>query len=186
MTMPIGSATRSIRLRSPRLHLANLPGQALFELALLVPLLLLVMLSIIEYSRALNMEQRLVDLTRQGSNMASRGTALSTAAAAVAQGSAPLNVSSAGEVIITSVQRVSNVDTITGQATSGAINMTSKIGTGVGTTATVPAAVDDIFTNNSGQTVYITEVFYPLTQITPVARMWNLVLPSTMYQVAYF
>src|ERR1700683_793647 len=108
MTMPIGSATRSIRLRSPRLHLANLPGQALFELALLVPLLLLVMLSIIEYSRALNMEQRLVDLTRQGSNMASRGTALSTAAAAVAQGSAPLNVSSAGGGGITPAPRSSN------------------------------------------------------------------------------
>jgi Flp pilus assembly protein TadG len=161
-------------------------GQALFELALLVPLLLLVMFAIIEYSHALNTEQRLVDLTRQGSNMASRGTALSTAASAVATSSAPLNVSSAGEIIITSVQRVSNVDKITGQATSGALTMTSKIGTGVGNTATVPAAIDDIFANNSSQTVYITEVYYPLTQITPIARMWNLVLPSTLYQVAYF
>ena len=54
------------------------------------------------------------------------------------------------------------------------------------THATVPANIDDIFSNNSGQTVYITEVFYPLQQITPVAKMWGLVLPSTLYQVAYF
>ena len=162
------------------------PGQAFFELALLVPLLCLVMFAIIEYSRALNIEQVMVDLTRQGSNMASRGTPLATAASAVAQGSAPLNISGAGEVIITSVARVSNVDTITGQASSGTLSNSSKIGTGVGAKATVPAGVDAIFTLNPSQTVYITEVYYPLNQITPIAQMWGLVLPSMLYQVGYF
>jgi len=161
-------------------------GQAFFELALLVPLLCLVMFSIIEYGRVLNMEQILVDLTRQGCNMASRGTALATAASSVAQSSAPLNVSGAGEVIITSVQRVNSVDTITGQASSGSLTKSSKIGTTVGSKATVPATVDDIFANNPSQTVYITEVYYPLSQITPIANMWGLVLPSTLYQVGYF
>jgi Flp pilus assembly protein TadG len=158
----------------------------MFELALLVPLLCLVMFAIIEYSRALNYEQKLVDLSRQGSNMASRGTPLATAASTVAQNSAPLNVSGAGVVIVTSVARVNNVDTITGQATSGSLLISSKIGTGVGNRATVPATADDIFANNAGQTVYITEIFYPLQQITPIATMWGLVLPSTLYQVAYF
>ena len=165
---------------------ARQSGQAFFELAMLVPLLLLAMLAIIEYSHALNTEQELVELTRQGSNLASRGTALATAASTLASNSAPLNVSGVGEVIITSVSRVNSVDTITGQATSGALSMTSKIGTGVGSKATVPAGIDDIFTNNSNQTVYITEIYYPLTQLTPIAKMWSLVLPATLYQVAYF
>lgn len=186
ISKPAGPSLRRLRHSSRACGANSQSGQALFELALLVPLLCMAMLAIIEYSRALNMEQKLVDLTRQGSNMASRGTALSTAATAVATGSAPLNVSGAGEVIITSVARVSSVDTITGQATSGALTMTSRIGTGVGSRASVPATVDDIFANNANQTIYITEVFYPLTQITPIARIWNLVLPSTMYQVAYF
>jgi Flp pilus assembly protein TadG len=174
------------RLFKSRLgRLASQSGQAFFELALLVPFLCLVMFAIIEYSRALNMEQEMVDLTRQGSNMASRGTALATAASAVAQGSAPLNIPSAGEVIISSVARVNNVDTVTGQATSGALSMSSKIGVNGGR-ATVPAAVDDIFTNNPSQTVYVTEIYYPLTQITPIAQMWGVVLPSTLYQVGYF
>lgn len=161
-------------------------GQAMFELALLVPLLCLVMFAIIEYSRVLNFEQELVDATRQGCNMASRGTALSTAASSVAQNSSPPNLSSSGLVIVTSVTRVGSADTISGQASSGSLIANSKIGTGVGNTATVPANVDDIFTNNSGQTIYITEVFYPLKQITPIAKMWGLVLPTTLYQVAYF
>lgn len=158
----------------------------MFELALLVPVLCLVMFSIIEYSRVMNFEQELVDITRQGCNLASRGTALSTAATTIAQNSGSLNLSNSGLVIITSVARVGSADQVTGQATSGSLSQTSKIGNGVGSRATVPANIDDIFSNNSGQTVYITEVFYPLQQITPVAKMWGLVLPSTLYQVAYF
>jgi len=165
---------------------AKQSGQAILEIALLVPLLCLIMFAIIDYSRALNCEQIMVDLSRQGSNMASRGTTLSIAAATVAQNSAPLNLAQSGLIIITSVARVSNVDTIMGQANSGAISMSSKIGSRVGSKATVPAAVDDIFSKNSSQTVYITEVYYPLTQITPIAKMWNLALPATLYQVAYF
>jgi Flp pilus assembly protein TadG len=166
---------------------ARQSGQALFELALLVPLLCLVVFAIVDYGRVLNDEQIMVGLSRQGSNMASRGATLSVAANAVVQGSAPLNLATAGQVTITSVARVSNADTITGQVTvSAGASTPSKIGAGVGNKATVPAVVDDIFSKNAGQTVYITEVYYPFQQITPLAKMWNLVLPPTLYQVAYF
>jgi Flp pilus assembly protein TadG len=166
---------------------ARQSGQALFELALLVPLLCLVMFAIVDYGRVLNDEQIMVNLSRQGSNMASRGATLSSAANSVVQGSAPLNLATAGQVTITSVARVANSDTITGQVTvTSGTSIPSKIGTGVGNKATVPAVVDDIFVKNSSQTVYITEVYYPFQQITPLARMWNLVVPPTLYQVAYF
>jgi len=146
------------------------------------------MFAIIDYSRVLNAEQVLVDLTRQGSNMASRGTTLSAAALALVQGSAPLTLAVAGEVIITSVARVGSVDTIMGQAilSAGSVSTASKIGIGVGNKASVPSVIDDIFSKNSGQTIYITEVYYPFQQITPLAKMWSLVVPSTLYQVAYF
>ncbi|HVN28554.1 MAG TPA: hypothetical protein VMT64_08720, partial [Candidatus Binataceae bacterium] len=120
-----------------------------------------------------------------GANLASRGTSLASAASTVAQNSAPLSVTQSGLVIISSVARVNNVDTVTGQATSGALSKSSKIGVLNGK-ATVPAAIDDIFSKNNGQTVYVTEIYYPLTAITPLAAMWGQVLPSTLYQVAYF
>ena len=50
----------------------------------------------------------------------------------------------------------------------------------------VAGIVDDIFSKNAGQTIYITEVFYPIQAITPLATMWGQVLPTTLYQVAYF
>jgi hypothetical protein len=124
-------------------------------------------------------------LTRQGSSMASRDTTLSAAANALVQGSA-LNLAQSGEIIITSVARINNADQITGQASQGALSNASKIGMGVGSNASVPAAVDDIFNNNSGQTVYITEVYYSFNSITPIGTLLNFVLPSIFYQVAYF
>ena len=163
-------------------------GQAMIELVLMVPLMCLILFAIIDYSRMLNDEQVMVDLSRQGSNMVSRGTTLSSAANALVQGSPPLNLATAGEVIITSVARVGSTDTITGQIirSAGSVSMASKIGTGVGNKATVPAGIDDVFSKNSGQTVYITEVFCPFQAITPLPSRWNIVIPPVLYQVAYF
>jgi hypothetical protein len=173
---------------SPATISAHQSGQAMIELVLMVPLMCLILFAIIDYSRVLNDEQVMVDLSRQGSNMASRGTTLASAANALVQGSPPLNLATAGEVIISSVARVGSTDTITGQVirSAGSVSTASKIGTGVGSKATVPAFIDDIFSKNSGQTVYITEVYCPFRAITPLAGMWNFVIPSILYQAAYF
>jgi len=118
--------------------------------------------------------------------MASRGTTLSTATNALVQGSAPLNLASSGEIIITAISRVNNTDQITGQVSQGVLTKASKIGIGVGSIATVPSAIDDIFKNNSNETVYATEVYYSFAPITPLASLWNIVIPNNFYQIAYF
>ena len=142
------------------------------------------MLAVVDFGRALNYMEVMVGLTRQGSNLASRGTTLSASAAAVIAGDAPLNLSKNGEVIITSVANVKNVSTITGQVSQGGISLTSQIGTGVGSKATLPAASASILQN--GQTIYVTEVFYTFQPITPIGQFLKIVMPSTLYEVAYF
>jgi len=179
-------STQQLRCPWKAQERGSLCGQAILELALVVPLLCLVVFGIVDYGRALNDEQIMVDLSRQGSNMASRGTALPATAAALLPGSGSLNLSLSGEVIITSVSRVNNVDTISAQSSLGGLSKLSKIGTGVNSKATVPATIDDVFAKNSGQTIYITEIYYTFQQITPLPSLWNLVMPSTLYQVAYF
>ena len=37
-----------------------------------------------------------------------------------------------------------------------------------------------------GQTIYVTEVFYSYQPVTPIGNMLNVVLPSTLYEAAYF
>jgi Flp pilus assembly protein TadG len=168
-------------------------AQAFVEFTLIAVLALVVLFAVIDLGRALNCMQEMIGLSRQGSNLASRGDTLSESAAAVVAGDAPLDLRRNGEVIVTSVANINSVNTITGQVcepaacpapSQGVASRSSKIGSGVGNPATVPAAATDML--QRGQTIYITEVFYSYRPITPIQGLLNLVMPSTLYTVAYF
>jgi Flp pilus assembly protein TadG len=160
------------------------PGQAMVEFAIIVSLVIIMVCAIIDFGRALNEMQELVGLTRQGSNLASRGTSLPDSATAVVSGDAPLNLNTSGEVIVTSVTNNASGNVITGQVTMGALTLASHVGGAVGGTATLPPAAAAML--QPGQSIYITEVFYSYQAITPLASLINIVMPSTLYQVAYF
>jgi Flp pilus assembly protein TadG len=172
--------------------LARDSGQASVELAMTVVLLLVLICGSIDFGRALNDLQTMADLTRQGSNLASRGTSLTEAAADVISGESGLDLTNNGLVIVTSVTNNSSVFTITGQAEQGAPSMelsqSSKIGTGVGTnvTGTLPAAAKSSLQN--GQTIFVTEIFYAFAPLTPIGNITNnaINMPSTLYNAAYF
>jgi Flp pilus assembly protein TadG len=159
-------------------------GQAMLEFAIIASLVIVLVFAVIDFGRAFNQLQELVGLTRQGSNLASRGTSLTDSATAVVAGDAPLNLNTSGEVIMTSVSNNASGNIITGQVSKGGLTMTSRVGTGVGATATLPAAAVAML--QPGQTIYITEVFYTYQSITPISALLNIVMPSTLYQVAYF
>lgn len=159
-------------------------GQALVEFAVIGFLLLLLVFGLIDLSRAIYDQQVMKGLTRQGSNLASRGTDLATSANSVITGAAPLDLNGSGRVIITSVANVNGFYKITGQVSSGGIQANSKIGQGVGNPATVPPAAAPILKLN--QTIYVTEVFYTYQPLTPIGKLASIKLPSTLYDVAYF
>src|SRR5271170_4769207 len=114
-------------------------GQAAAEFAVVAPLLLVLVCGAIDFGRALNDVQILADLTRQGSNLASRGTPLNESSAAVVSGASGLDLVHFGDVISTSVTNENGTYKISGQDTSTAdgltkLSATSKVGTGVGAT----------------------------------------------------
>jgi Flp pilus assembly protein TadG len=159
-------------------------GQAAMEFALIVTLMLVLFFMVIDFGRAIHDVQVIAGLSRQGSNLASRGTSLSDSATAVLAGDPTLNLSSNGEVIITSVSNINRVYTITGQVSQGQITQSSRVGNGVGNRATVPSSAAAML--GPSQTIYITEVFYSYRPITPLKNLLKLALPSTLYQAAYF
>jgi Flp pilus assembly protein TadG len=159
-------------------------GQAMLEFAIIASLIITLVFALIDFGRAFNSLQVMIGLTRQGSNLASRGDSLTASAAAVVSGDAPLDLTDNGEVIVTSVTNSSNTNLITGQVSQGGISQVSKVGTGVGSVATVPASVAAML--QPGQTVYITEVYYSFQPITPIGSLLGVVMPSTLYEAAYF
>jgi hypothetical protein len=161
-------------------------AQASLEFAALVTTALIVLFATIDFSRALYDLQVMSGLSRQGGNLASRGSTASAAASAVIAGQAPLNLSASGRVIMTSIIDNNGVYTITDQASLGGLlpAPASKLGTGIGNTATLSLAEQGML--KSGQSIYVAEVFYSFQPITPIGNLLHLALPSTLYEAAYF
>jgi Flp pilus assembly protein TadG len=182
--------------RSIRVHLITMKsGQAAVEFAFCVTLLLLFMCSAIDFGRALYDLQILAELSRQGSNLASRGLGtpacdtLCTSAADLVAGDSGLGLSTNGRVIVTEFTQSKPVAggsyTVVEQklSTTG-ISATSKIaptGSGSVVIAGAPAL-------QTGQKLYSTELFYTFSPATGIGALTNgaVGLPTQLYDVAYF
>jgi Flp pilus assembly protein TadG len=158
----------------------------MIEFAALVTVALVILFATIDFSRALYDLQVMSGLSRQGGNLASRGSTLSDAASAVIAGQAPLNLSATGKVIMTTIIDNKGVYTISDQTSVGGMTPAplSKLGTGVGNTATLSLAEQNML--QSGQSIYVAEVFYSFQPITPIGNLLKIAMPSTLYEAAYF
>jgi TadE-like protein len=175
---------------------ANGSGQAAAELAVVMLLMIPLLCASIDFGRAFYQLQILSELSRQGSSLALRGEGttscdtLCTAGTDLIAGSSGLNLSSNGTVIISSLSQPNVVTGVGPSGTgykiteqwisSGGLGKASKIGTTGQTNRTITGApgLED------GQLMYVTEIFYSFTPITPLGR--KVGMPTTLYDVAYF
>jgi len=169
--------------RNPTKRAADDSGQALIEFALCASVLFIILFGVIDVSRALFVGQIIVNLTGEGCALASRGTSLPDTATAVMTASAPLDFAGHGRVIVSSVYNNNNTLKLTGQSALGGLAATSRIGSSIGATVTLPTnAAPQV-----GQTVFISEVFYTYHAITPVGSFLNAkVVPSQLYDIGYY
>ena len=160
-------------------------GGALVELAFCLPILLTLAFGLIEFSQMIFDKQFMSGLSRQGSDLASRGTSPADTVTALGTQGASLSIGKTGRIIVTAVTDVNGTPQITDQAESATgISVTSAIGTGVGSTATLPVSANPVL--NAGQTLYVTEVFYSYSPMTPVGNLLKTSEASTFYEAAYF
>lgn len=169
-------------------------GQALVEFLCVVLVLMVLLFGMIDFCRAISTWQVMVNISREGSNLAARGsgdttdTVISNALGTVISNAIPLNISAHGQVIITAVYNTGKAFVITDQISEGQLTQTSKIGTLANSNnVTMPFLATATGTiPQSNQTVFVTEVYYTYTGVTPIGKILGFTLPSTLYDVAYF
>jgi Flp pilus assembly protein TadG len=160
-------------------------GAALIELALCLSMLLVLVFGIIDFSQIILDHEVMSGLSRQGSDLASRGTSLTDTVSALGIQGASLNIGTKGRIILTAVTDVNGNFQIIGQAESPTgISITSAVGSGVGNAASMPSSANYVL--QAGQTLYVTEVFYSYTPMTPIGSFLKTSLASTLYESAYF
>jgi len=174
-------------------RLADERGGALVEIAMCLPFLCILAFGTIEFSEMILDYQVMNGLTRQGSDLASRGTDLSTTVSALVTQGASLSISTQGRIFVSEVSDardssgnlIANDPIIVNQVESPTgIAATSVVGSTVGGAATMPASATSVL--NGGQTLYVTEVFYSYNPLTPLGGFLNTSFASTLYDAAYF
>lgn len=177
---------RLIKGLSRAKRLEDEQGAALLELALCLFMLLVLVFGIIDFSQMIYDHQMMCGLTRQGSDLASRGTTLATTGAALEIQGAGMNIGTNGRIILTAVSNDSkgNAQVVDQWISATGISASSAIGTGVGNPATMPASASTAL--NAGQTLYVTEVFYSYSPMTPIGGFLKKSIASTLYETAFF
>lgn len=160
-------------------------GQSLIELAVLLPLLLMLVLGVIDYARAIQFNNILVAMSREGANLASRTSALPQDIIRALNNTAePLVMSTRGRIYITQIVGRKVVPTCVDappafcatfpkvvsqtRAVIGAATLTSKVWScsagwnGNGTCNSVPVSATAIIpmTLSDGEEVYAVEALY--------------------------
>ncbi len=190
-------------------RLRDTRGQSVVEMAMVMPLLVMVVLGVVELSYGLLDQHVVTKLTREGSNLISRNTSLGDAATALqSMSTAPVDFSTQSKVIFSVLWNVPSTTASNygktilyaryqyGAGTGSSVISTSGSGSFGGApdyqannpdndtglqVSTLPAGL----TLGPGDIVYVTEVFTSHQLITPLDQ-FGIHVPTSLYSVAYF
>lgn len=133
----------------------NQAGQSVVELAFVLPLLILFILGVADLSRAIQAYNAIVNLSREGANLAARTTLDADTIMNTLAADAPLALDKQGMMYLTEVEKVSGSTTIRSQlGWKGGSGLRSRIDGD-----TLAETLDDIELQ-PGQIVLIFEVLY--------------------------
>lgn len=165
-------------------------GIATLELALLLPFLLLMVLGIFDYSRAIHAKNIITNMSREGANLAARSGIDATKAQeymnAIAYTAKPLNMQSNGMIYISVVRGTGTTGSVVPQIVSqfgwqGRTSPASRIGS----VNSIPTGLGPLSLTNGlslGETVYVVEVLYRYRSVF----FTFLGLDKTLYSMTVF
>lgn len=153
----------------------------LVELVVVLPFLLIMSFGILELGNALDKAHGMSTLSREGANIAVRGTALDTVAAVTMSNGASIGLDARGGAIVSRILVEGGAPTLKEQVATFGYDGLSRVGQVDSTVAEYAGAglVD-------GQQLFAVEVFYDHQKVTPLSRILGPIIPDTMYDVTVF
>ena len=156
-------------------------GQGIAEFALSLPIILVILLGMVEFSNAYDRTHGLAGLSREGANIAARGTALSEVLTTVMANGETLKLPANGGAIVSRLVVKQGQPTIMAQiATDGYEEKSQLADNDVAAEWIAMAGFAE------GSTHYSVEVFLTYEPITPLAGLYKAVAPSVLYERAVF
>ena len=148
---------------------------------MVLPLILFLLLGMLEIGNALAVSHTLSRLSREGANIASRGTSLDTVLTVMATNGEDIHLGRRGGSVVSKVAVRSDGILILDQVITPGLEDKSRIGT-IGSNPVSFAS----YGLEAGNTHYVVEVFYHYRPITPFARLFESALPDPIYERAVF
>jgi hypothetical protein len=156
-------------------------GTATVETALVGGILLMLALGIVEFGTAYSAAHTLSGLSREGANLAARGTSLGESIEVTMENGSDLGLSARGGAIASRIVMEDGTPVLEEQVASGSYAGQSRIGNAGDE---VPSAAG--WGMRDGQIVYVMEVFYDYEAVTPFNALTGVVVPEVLYERAIF
>ena len=157
-------------------------GQGLVEFSLALPIILIILLGMVEFSNAYDRVHGLAGLSREGANIAARGTALSEVLTTVVADGETLKMSANGGAIVSRLVVQGGEPVIMAQIATAGYDAQTRIIDADSTAATWIAAAGFA----EGSTHYAVEVFLAYEPVTPLGHLFQAVTPPVLYERAVF
>jgi len=156
-------------------------GQGIVEFALSLPIILMILLGMVEFSNAYDRIHGLAGLSREGANIAARGTALSEVLTTVMANGETLKLPANGGAIVSRLVVQQGQPIVMAQIATDGYEQKSQL-------ADNDVAAEWIAMAGfaEGSTHYSVEVFLTYEPITPLAALYKAVAPSVLYERAVF
>jgi hypothetical protein len=160
-------------------------GVAISELAVGLPILLILAMAIVDFGRFIYCNQVVNDLVREAGMLVSRGATYEETFDATFRADGPLDVRASGLVVISRIRRQSPGNAtpwIVDQEQSGALSgISSRLGSRGG-----PAALPEIKTLEPGVTLMAVEISHAYAPLFPITLLGLNFYPDRIYNLALF
>jgi hypothetical protein len=174
-----GAARRAWKRSARWLHCDS--GQELVEFALVLPMLFILILGLIEAGNAYSLKHKISVLSREGANLASRGSTLPEALDAVMASGSDILLADQGGAVASRVVVESGSPVVKSQAASPGYEARSRLGLPDSAAVTLAGLGFP-----EGQVIHAVEVFVEYRPLTPFAKFFASEGPQQIYERAIF